>query len=67
MVLTGVPLQLPVSVGVRSNYLRAALHAQGAHLVHAQVAHVHALIGDLNGAALEVLLVEDGHLSKLVG
>lgn len=44
------------------DYLRSALHAQGAHLVHAQVAHVHALIGDLDGAALEVLLVEDGHL-----
>lgn len=69
--MPGVPLQLPAaSVGVcvcmcaRSDYLRSALHAQGAHLVHAQVTHVHALVGDLNGAALEVLLVEDGHLDR---
>lgn len=72
--MPGVPLQLPAaSVGVcvcmcaRSDYLRSALHAQGAHLVHAQVTHVHALVGDLNGAALEVLLVEDGHLDGCGG
>lgn len=50
--------------GCLFDYLRPALHTQGAHLVHAQVAHVHALIGDLDGAALEVLLVEDGHLDS---
>lgn len=48
--------------GCALGYLRSALHAQRAHLVHSQVAHVHALVGDLDGAALEVLLVEDGHL-----
>lgn len=47
-----------------TDYLRSALDAQWAHLVHSHVAHVHALIGDLNGAPLEVLLLEDDHLDS---
>lgn len=45
-----------------SVHLRSALNAQGAHAVHAQLAHVHALVADLDHATLEVLLVEHVHL-----
>lgn len=41
---------------------RATVHTQGAHSVHAHLTHVHTLIGDLDTAALEVLLVEHTHL-----
>lgn len=41
---------------------RSTLNAQGAHAVHAHLTHVHALVGDLDHATLEVLLVEHVHL-----
>ena len=47
-----------------TGYLRSALDTQGAHLVHSHVTHIHTLVGDLNAAALEVLLVKHTHLES---
>lgn len=47
-------------------YLRSAVDAQGAHPIHPNVRHVHALASDLNAAALEVLLVVHAHLGSRV-
>lgn len=45
-----------------SGYLRTTFDAQGANLVHPHVTDVHALGVDLDGAALEVLLLVHVHL-----
>lgn len=42
--------------------LRSTFNTQGAHAVHAQLTHIHALVADLDHATLEVLLVEHVHL-----
>lgn len=47
-----------------TGYLRSTFDAQGAHLVHSHVTHIHTLAGDLNTAALEVLLVIHTHLDS---
>lgn len=47
---------------VCAGYLRSALDAQGTNPLNPQVDHVHALAGDLHGAALEALLVVHVHL-----
>lgn len=49
-------------VCVCAGYLRSALHAQGAHLVHPHVDHIHTLACDLKEATLEVLLIVHVHL-----
>lgn len=52
-------------MGVRARvggYLRATFDAEGAHLVHPQVTDVDTLAGDLNSAALKVLLLVHVHL-----
>lgn len=43
-------------------HLRAALHNDTTHSIHAMVTHVHTLILDLDHPALEVLLVEQQDL-----
>lgn len=43
-------------------HLRAALHNDTTHSIHAMVTHVHTLILDLHHPALEVLLVEQQDL-----
>lgn len=48
-------------------HLRPTVDAQGAHPVHAHVAHVHTLGIDLHAAALEVLLIVDAHLTDRWG
>lgn len=56
-----------VHYGVRARvggYLRTTFDAEGAHLVHPQVADVDTLTGDLNGAALKVLLLVHVHLES---
>lgn len=50
--------------GHAAAYLRTTFHAKGAHLVHPQVTDVDTLTGDLNSAALEVLLLEHVHLES---
>lgn len=55
------------SHSTQSEYLRPTVDTQGAHLVHAQVTHVHALGVDLNTAALEILLVINPHLNDCSG
>lgn len=47
-----------------TGYLRTTFDTKGAHLVHPQVTDVHRLTGDLNRAALEVLLLVHMHLEK---
>ena len=59
--------RVPACVGriracVCAGYLRSALDAQGTNPLNPQVDHVHALAGDLHGAALEALLVVHVHL-----
>lgn len=44
--------------------LRAALHNDTTHSIHATVTHVHTLILDLHHPALEVLLVEQHDLHR---
>lgn len=45
-------------------HLRAALHNDTTHSIHATVTHVHTLILDLDHSALEVLLVEQHDLDR---
>lgn len=45
-------------------HLRAALHNDTTHSIHAMVTHVHTLILDLDHPALEVLLVEQQDLQR---
>lgn len=45
-------------------HLRAALHNDTTHSIHATVTHVHTLILDLDHPALEVLLVEQHDLQR---
>lgn len=45
-------------------HLRAALHNDTTHSIHATVTHVHTLILDLDHPALEVLLVEHHDLHR---
>ncbi len=49
-------------ISVSREHSRAALHAEGTHSIHAHFTHVHALIGDLDHAALKVLLIIHIHL-----
>lgn len=44
--------------------LRATLHTEGTHSIHAHFTHVHALVGDLDHAALKVLLIKHIHLKE---
>jgi len=48
---------------VSQKHSRATLHAEGTHSIHAHFTHVHALVGDLDHAALEVLLIKHIHLN----
>lgn len=57
-------LRLRVGIFFLFKYLRSTLNTQGAHAVHAQLTHVHALVADLDHATLEVLLVEHVHLGE---
>lgn len=50
--------------GHMTGYLRTTFDTKGAHLVHPQVTDVHRLTGDLDRAALEVLLLVHMQLEK---
>lgn len=50
--------------GHAAGYLRTTLDTKGAHLVHPQVTDVNTLTGDLNSAALEVLMLVHVHLES---
>lgn len=50
--------------GHAAGYLRTTFDAKGAHLVHPQVTDVDTLTGDLNSAALKVLLLVHVHLES---
>ena len=53
-----------VGVGGLLVHLRAALHDDTAHSIHAAVTHIHTLVLDLNHSSLEVLLVEQHNLHQ---
>lgn len=54
-------------ISVSQEHSRAALHTEGTHSIHAHFTHVHALIGDLDHAALKVLLIIHIHLREKKG
>lgn len=51
-------------ISVSQEHSRAALHTEGTHSIHAHFTHVHALVGDLDHAALKVLLIIHIHLRE---